>query len=355
MHLHDFLADYRESILAECSRLLESTPDSPAATGLTPELTIFYDEIVRAMKREAGQAETSPLPGGSEAAARHGGERQQEGFDVTRLAKDFGVISNSIGIVGASLGLSFDAKEYGVFNECLDAGIASALDRFARQTRESQEHEARERLAFLAHELRNALSAGEVAFSILRRGALNVRGHTGDVVERNHRRLRILIDQALLAARLQSSADPPPVPVDVAAVLSELEQAALVPRGVTLEIQVEKRLAVLADERLLASAVGNLLHNALKFTKPGLVVVRARREADSAVIEVEDSCGGLGPGDPEDLFQPYVQRSKDRTGLGLGLAITREAVQHMGGALDVRNLPGKGCVFAIRLRTKPTQ
>src|SRR5882724_8960618 len=66
-------------------------------------------------------------------------------------------------------------------------------------------------------------------------------------------------------------------------------------------------------------------------------------------IEVEDECGGLPAGLTEQLFLPFERRSADRTGLGLGLAISRQGVQANGGTLDVRNMPGKGCVFSINL------
>lgn len=109
-----------------------------------------------------------------------------------------------------------------------------------------------------------------------------------------------------------------------------------------------------ADERLLTSAVGNLVQNALKFTRAGgTVVVRARAEREYVVIEVEDECGGLPPGRQEQLFQPFVQESANRSGLGLGLTITRRAVAAHGGQVHVRDLPGKGCVFTIHLPRAP--
>ena len=74
------------------------------------------------------------------------------------------------------------------------------------------------------------------------------------------------------------------------------------------------------------------------------------------LIEVEDECGGLPPGRAEDLFRPFEQRSADRSGLGLGLAIARESVEVNGGEIRARNLPGRGCIFTIdlpRLARKP--
>ena len=60
-------------------------------------------------------------------------------------------------------------------------------------------------------------------------------------------------------------------------------------------------------------------------------------------------CGGLPDGASTELFEPFVQRGTDRSGLGLGLAIVRQAVEAHGGTVAVENLPGRGCVFTVRL------
>lgn len=57
-------------------------------------------------------------------------------------------------------------------------------------------------------------------------------------------------------------------------------------------------------------------------------------------------------GDPEELFRPFTQRSRDRGGLGLGLSISQRGIEANDGKLYVRNRPGKGCVFTIDLRKR---
>ena len=108
-------------------------------------------------------------------------------------------------------------------------------------------------------------------------------------------------------------------------------------------------MTIEADPKLLRSAVTNLLRNAVKFTRPGShVVLRGGLRAEGGVfIEVEDGCGGLAPGSMAKIFTPFTQASADRSGFGLGLAITRQAIQAQGGSVTVRDLPGRGCVFAI--------
>jgi signal transduction histidine kinase len=114
--------------------------------------------------------------------------------------------------------------------------------------------------------------------------------------------------------------------------------------------EVDPQLALDADRDLLLSAVGNLLQNAFKFTRPhSEVQLNAYGTTDRIRIEVEDECGGLAPGTIETMFQPFIQLDNDRSGLGLGLTICRNSVVASGGILSVRDLPGTGCVFVIDL------
>jgi signal transduction histidine kinase len=111
---------------------------------------------------------------------------------------------------------------------------------------------------------------------------------------------------------------------------------------------VDPGLQIEADPQLLTSAVMNLLHNAFKNTPSGgRVVLRAHAEQGRLLIETEDECGGIPPS-KGDLFQVFGdRRGRDRSGLGLGLSIARNAVRAHGGEISIRNLPGKGCVFII--------
>ncbi|HEY3497286.1 MAG TPA: ATP-binding protein, partial [Polyangiaceae bacterium] len=168
-------------------------------------------------------------------------------------------------------------------------------------------------------------------------------------------RVEGLISQTLLAVQLRAGLIPEPKRIRVADFLQELVESAVTERNVWLSLEVDPSLEVEADERLLVSAVSNLVQNALKFTHPnGMVILRGRHETSSVVIEVEDQCSGLPTDKVEELLQPNVQPGEDRRGLGLGLSITREAVEAQGGKLVVKNIPGRGCIFAVQLRaTEP--
>ncbi len=91
-----------------------------------------------------------------------------------------------------------------------------------------------------------------------------------------------------------------------------------------------------ADVQILVSALSNLVQNACKFTpSPGQVTLKTRTTVDRVQIDIEDECGGLPPGTIKDLFRMFEQRSSDRTGLGLGLAISRRGIEDSGGTMHV--------------------
>jgi hypothetical protein len=350
--LREFIANRRDEIRDLCVRKIRADwPDQPG-TNLETDLAALIDEIARALGREQGLPETSPLPGGkSETAARHGRRRQELGYTIQIISRDFGAISDSVGELAGPEGLCFDAREYQIFNLCLDKAIGTAIEEYWKDARAKLQHATTERVGLLAHELRNALASARMAFSILKRDEGCINGRAGDVLARGLARLDGIIGQALLTVQLEAGVAVEPRRIRASALLHELEDSAVLERGVTLSVEVDDSLELDADERLLTSALSNLVQNALKFTRNGgHVVMRARAEGDTSVIEVEDECGGLPPGREEELFVPFVQRGKDRRGLGLGLSVTREAIEAHGGRLSVNNRPGKGCVFAVTVQ-----
>jgi signal transduction histidine kinase len=192
-----------------------------------------------------------------------------------------------------------------------------------------------------------------LAFETINMGSVGPRGSTAALLGRSLRRLSNLIDSSVAKARVEGGIRAPER-VSVREFLEEVEVGAAMEasaRNFTLSVvHVAAGVDVEVDRQLLAGALANLLQNAFKFSRPKAhILLRTSTTEDRVSIDVEDECGGLPPGTAEELFRRFEQRSKDRTGLGLGLAISRRSIEADGGVIQVRDKPGIGCVFTIEL------
>ncbi len=111
---------------------------------------------------------------------------------------------------------------------------------------------------------------------------------------------------------------------------------------------------IIGDEARLRQILINLIGNAIKFTQQGGVTLRLGTKQNTVahlLIEVEDTGSGIALKDQQLIFDPFVQLGEqgDSKGTGLGLTITRQFVQLMGGHLTLESKPGKGSLFRIDL------
>jgi PAS domain S-box-containing protein len=117
---------------------------------------------------------------------------------------------------------------------------------------------------------------------------------------------------------------------------------------------------IVTDINKLRQVFINVLGNAVKFTEQGGIGVRVRADRQSAPgpslrVEIEDTGPGISPEEQEKLFRHFEQTKSGQqtgTGTGLGLAISREFVRLMGGAISVSSQVGQGSVFVIELPLK---
>lgn len=117
-----------------------------------------------------------------------------------------------------------------------------------------------------------------------------------------------------------------------------------------LQVQVGPDLEIDAGNDLLVDALTSLVQNAIEHTPTGgTIKVRADGVGKQAVIEFEDECGGLNSAAPSYVFRPFEQHNRNRDALGLDLRNAQRTVGLSGGVIDVKNHPGKGCIFRVRL------
>jgi hypothetical protein len=355
--LSDFLTEHRDELVASCrARVARRTAPRPTELELEHGVPLFFDRLAEALRSELGTS--GPM---NVSAAKHGGDLLRHGFTVAHVVHDYGDVCQAITELAIERGVAIATQDFRALNQCLDDVIAEAVTEYGRRRElDLSDLGARretERMGALAHELRNLLNNATLAFEALREGGVGIQGSTGAVLGRSLLGLRDLVDRSLAEVRLSAGIERRERLL-LAPFLEEVEITAVMDakgRGHELAIgPVAPDLAVDADRHLLASVVGNLLQNALKYTRPhSHVCLRAYASGERVLIDVEDQCGGLPPGKQDELFAPFSQHSADRSGLGLGLAISLRAVRALGGELRVRDVPGKGCVFTVDLPRSP--
>jgi len=241
-------------------------------------------------------------------------------------------------------------------------GLARDFDEMAERL-ESLLGSQRRLLRDVSHELRSPLARLRVALELARNRAGEGAGEPLDRIDREAERLDELIDRLLLLERLEAG-DPETVVVDfdLAELLSEVVDDAsfeAAPAGREVQFEASPRCPMLGHPNLIRSALDNVIRNAIRHTPEGSAVeVELQAEDTMATVSIRDH----GPGVPEEhletLFEPFarVADARERTtgGAGLGLAITRRAVEIHGGAVTARNLPDGGLEVSIRLTSTPT-
>jgi signal transduction histidine kinase len=353
--LNEFLGVNRDVIVDATHARAARRRDLPlsrdaAAAGVS----IFLDQLSETLRREAGGPDAGPASPEAlgDGAATHGGVLRDLGFTVSEVVHFYGDICQAVTELAIEQGVAVTVEEFRILNLSLDRAIADAVTEHARLTADRASQDEREHIGKLAHEMRNHLNAALMAFRLLQGGVVPVNGSTGSVLGRSLASLRALIEGALSGVRLSAPwASMQRITVD--GFLNDVNASVtLLANHHEIRFRFEpldSAMSIDADPQLLASAVMNLVQNAFKFTHPGgQVVLRSRRAGNRVLLEVEDECGGL----PEqtDPFQPFAERQgKDRSGLGLGLSIARQAVRANHGEISVYNLPGKGCIFSVNL------
>ena len=356
--LHDFIATHRQEIISRCRTKVATRLIPPGQrVDVNHGVPLFLEQLEDALRARA-----IPSSDIERTAVQQGHELLRQGFTLSDVVHHYGDVCQAITELAVEFNKAIGTDDFRMLNLCLDDAIAGAVTEFGRQQNQStvDEEQARgsERAGFVAHEMRNLLNTAIVAFEVLKTGNVAVGGSTGGVLHRSLMAARTLASRSLGEVRLTQGVQNREQFV-ASGFIQELAAAATLEgnaRGIGLRvIPGDDGVFIEADRQVLTAVVMNLLQNAFKFTKPGtMVVLRVRASAERVLLEVEDECGGLPGASVDDLFRPFKQRAADRSGLGLGLAFSRRAVEANNGRIYAHNLPSKGCVFTVDLPRIPT-
>ncbi len=227
-------------------------------------------------------------------------------------------------------------------------------------------------LANMSHELRTPLNAILGFSRLLRTDSSLPMEHrdTLDIINRSGEHLLSLLNDVLDMAKIEAGraaveytvCDLPAMMQDITNLLRQRAQA----NGLQLLLclPADGPRFIRSDPSKLRQVILNLVGNAIKFTKTGKVTLRIKHAKVEApmerlllIIEVEDTGPGIALEDQQRIFEAFVQLAEpsSQRGTGLGLTITRQFVELLGGRIGVQSALGKGSVFQVELPVEPME
>lgn len=245
-------------------------------------------------------------------------------------------------------------------------GMADSVeDSFKRldEARQKAEEASRAKSAFLAtmsHELRTPLN-GILGFADLLKNDLNDPEHQeyAKIIHNSGEHLLTLVSEILDLAKVE--AGQMQFQFSKVPIAGLLETTLMTYRGAAdkkqlqLALQLDAQLPenIVTDATRLRQILNNLLNNAIKFTPSGSITLTARPVEQRIAISVRDT----GPGIPEEFHEAVFEKFKQldnfltrqHGGTGLGLALVKQLVEHMGGEVQLDSAPGQGACFTIYL------
>lgn len=218
----------------------------------------------------------------------------------------------------------------------------------------------RDFVANVSHELKTPIGAiGLLAEAIQGAGddPEMIRKFSSSLIRENQR-LASLVQELMQLSRVQSAAGlENAVEVDLSAVVSDAidrNQVLAEKRNIKVQGSTSPSLKILGDYEMLATAVKNLIENAIVYSEPGTQVGVGLKEVDGvAEISVTDSGIGIPESEQERIFERFYRvdpsRSRETGGTGLGLAIVKHIAANHGGQVKLFSQPGVGSTFTLRL------
>ncbi|MCC7162202.1 MAG: PAS domain-containing sensor histidine kinase [Anaerolineae bacterium] len=248
-----------------------------------------------------------------------------------------------------------DEEERGVL---LGIAEVTELQRLGRARREF--------VANISHELRTPVTSLQLLSETLTGDVLDDRAMVVDIINKTRVQidlLKQLTDELMDLALIESGQAPIRL---VSVFASELVNDALTPlrpqierKHITLETHIPPDMEVLADAQAIRKVIGNLTHNAIKFTPPdGRITIRAvwRNEGADVEMSIQDSGTGIPREDLPRIFERFYKVDRARTraqgelrGTGLGLAVAKHMVEAHGGKIWAESVQGKGSTFYFTL------
>jgi signal transduction histidine kinase len=234
-------------------------------------------------------------------------------------------------------------------------------ERRVLEARTKQLDAQRQAFSLVSHEMRSSAQAIQTAVEVVE---MDVRGRReidprllADLKASASSLARNLADYLTLSRVEGGTLSLRPSRTEIAYLLAdraEIHRPAATAKGLTLDCEAtDAQLELYVDHVRLSQVIDNLLTNAIKYTHEGRVILRLvgfEPNRRCLSIEVEDTGEGIGENDLERIFEPFLRSrtaAAHAESFGVGLAVTRSIVGHLGGAISVQSTFGRGSVFRV--------
>lgn len=289
---------------------------------------------------------------------RRTGVRREIELDLPRGRDSAGENPLGVHLRAMGIGNGFIAVE------AVDVTESHRLARVRRDFVANVSHELKTpigALQLLAEALLDATEPAEAAAPDLSEDLVAAR-RFAERIQHESTRLGRLVQELLELTRLQGAEPQPPAePVALDWVIAEVvdrTRTTASARGVEVTVDGERGLTVYGSDTQLATAVANLVENAINYSAEDTSVrVTLRGGEEHVEIAVADQGIGIAPNDVDRIFERFYRadqaRSRSTGGTGLGLAIVKHIASNHGGRVEVSSTLGGGSTFTLRLPASP--
>ncbi|WUR59522.1 ATP-binding protein [Micromonospora chokoriensis] len=248
--------------------------------------------------------------------------------------------------------------------EAVDVTESHRLTRVRRDFVANVSHELKTpigALQLLAEALLDATEPADAAAPDLSEDLVAAR-RFAERIQHESTRLGRLVQELLELTRLQGAEpQPPPEPVALDWVIAEVvdrTRTTASARGVEVTVDGDRGLTAYGSDSQLATAVANLVENAINYSGEDTTVrVTLRGDDEHLEVAVADQGIGIAPTDVDRIFERFYRadqaRSRATGGTGLGLAIVKHIASNHGGRVEVSSTLGGGSTFTLRLPASP--
>jgi two-component system sensor histidine kinase SenX3 len=216
----------------------------------------------------------------------------------------------------------------------------------------------RDFVANVSHELKTPIGAIDLLTRSIRRHVdepEKVAAYAGDLAKQAER-LATLVHDIIELSRFQASKGiGVDETIDITATVSdaiERNQVLAETKKVKVLADLSGRHLVYGDYEQLATAIRNLLENAINYSDEGQTVgVGIKSEGEWCTVSVKDDGAGISPDDQKRVFERFYRvdqsRSRQTGGTGLGLSIVKHIAENHHGRVELASIPGRGSTFSL--------